>query len=209
MTEFHGLSAVVSRKVMVKPRLQIRYPKLSGLPNRKAEAEMNDRILSLVYGLIRDQGFVRNATIEMTGKFDVPLNEQGLISIVFQNDACPKGEGSGVTVQKSLTMDAWDGRTYRFADLFQPDCDYKSVVDAILKRQIEERKTPELEWGAFRGVGADQDYYLTPTQIVVYGQLLGDTPDASGIAAFAIPHDQLADVADPNGPIGRLIRVAA
>jgi hypothetical protein len=39
--------------------------------------------------------------------------------------------------------------------------------------------------------------------------LLGDTPDASGITAFAIPYDQLADVADPNGPIGRLIRAAA
>jgi hypothetical protein len=209
MTEFHDLSAVVSRKVMVKPRLQVRYPKLSGLPDRKAEAKMNDRILSLVYGMIRDQGFVRDATMEMTGKFDVSLNGKGLVSIVFQNDACPKGEGSGVTVQKSLTMDAWDGRTYRFADLFRPDCDYKSVVDAILKRQIEEQETPDLEQIAFRGVGADQDYYLTPTQIVVYGPLLGDTPDASGITAFAIPYDQLADVADPNGPIGRLIRAAA
>ncbi|PYI57298.1 RsiV family protein [Paenibacillus flagellatus] len=201
--EFRDLSAIVSKKVMIKPRLQIRYPQLSGLPNRKAQTAMNDRILDLTYGLIRDQGYVQDPTKEMTGGYETRLNGNGLISIVFRNDAYSKGAAHGLTVQRSLTMDLWNGNAYRFGDLFPEGSEYKDTIDAILKREIEEREVPVSDIADFRGVGPEQDYYLTPNELVVYYRLYEYTP-----YAFPIPYGDIVDIADPQGPIGRLQPVA-
>lgn len=204
MMEFRNLSAQISKKVMIKPRLQIRYPQLTGLPNRKAQHEINDRILKLVYQMIRDQGYVEDQNKEMTGIYEVMLNENGLISIVFQNYAYAKGAAHGITLQKSLTMDLWDGEDYDFDDLFRDGSGYKAHIDAILKRQIEENDMPILEGKSFKGVGPDQDYYLTPSELVVYFQLYEYTPYAYGFPTFPIPYTEIADIADPEGPIGKL-----
>lgn len=203
--DYRDISATVSTKVMVKPRLRIRYPQLSGLPNRKAQITINNRILDQVYRLIRDQGYVQDPTKEITGGYSVKLNGKGLISILFDNYAYAKGAAHGLTVQKSLTMDLWDGRLYTFGDLFKPGSDYKTKVDAILRRQIEEKEVPIFEHVEFKGVGPDQDYYLTPDSLVVYYQLYEYTPYAYGFPTFEIPFAEIADVADPEGPIGRLV----
>lgn len=202
--EYRDLSAGIAKKVMIKPRLQIRYPQLTGLPNRKAQSIMNDRIMQMVYQLIRDQGYVQDPTKEMKGTYEIALNGSGLVSIVFQNYAYAQGAAHGVTVQKSLTMDLWDGREYRFADLFREDSGYKPKIDEILRKQIEEKEVPIFEFTPFKGVGPNQDYYLTPTELVVYYQLYEYTPYAYGFPTFPIPLSELSDIADPNGPIARL-----
>lgn len=204
MMEFRNLSAKISKKVMIKPRLQIRYPQLTGLPNRKAQHEINDRIMKLVYQMIRDQGYVEDKDKEMTGIYEVMLNENGLISIVFQNYAYTKGAAHGITLQKSLTMDLWDGDDYDFDDLFREGSDYKAHIDTILKRQIEENEMPILEGKEFKGVVPDQDYYLTPRELVVYFQLDEYTPYAYGFPTFLIPYTEITDIANPEGPIGKL-----
>ncbi|GAA3402292.1 DUF3298 and DUF4163 domain-containing protein [Paenibacillus hodogayensis] len=202
--EYRDLSATVSKKVMLKPRLQIRYPQLSGLPNRKAQLRINDTIMQLVYRMIRDQGYVQDPTKEMTGTYEIKLNGHGLISIVFQNYAYSKGQAHGVTVQKSLTMDLWDGREYRFADLFRPDSGYKETIDAIIRKQIEEKDVPIFDMNSFPGVGPNQDYYLTPNELAVYYQQAEYTPYVYGFPTFSIPYADIAGIADPQGPIGRL-----
>jgi len=202
--EFRDLSATISKKVMLKPRLQIRYPQLAGLPNRKAQTMINDRIMRLVYQLIRDQGYVQDPKRQLTGTYEIQLNGDGLISIVFQNYAITPGEAHGVTLQKSLTMDLWDGREYRFADLFREGSDYKEKIDAILHKQIEDKQLPLFDPAAFPGVGPDQDYYLTPTELVVYYPQAVYTPYVYGFPTFSIPYGEIADIADPNGPLGRL-----
>lgn len=202
--EFRDVSATISKKVMIKPRLQIRYPQLTGLPNRKAQMIINDRIMQMVYRLIRDQGYVQDPAKEMTGTYEIALNGHGLISIVFRNYAYAQGAAHGVTVQKSLTMDLWDGREYRFADLFREDSDYKRKIDAILQKQIEEKEVPIFDTVPFKGVGPNQDYYLTPEGLVVYYQLYEYTPYAYGFPTFPIPYSEISDIVDPQGPIGRL-----
>jgi hypothetical protein len=112
-----------------------------------------------------------------------------------------------VTVQKSLTMDLWDGREYRFADLFREDSGYKRKIDAILQKQIEEKDVPIFETTPFKGVGPNQDYYLTPEGLVVYYQLYEYTPYAYGFPTFPIPYSEISDIIDPKGPIGRLLPV--
>jgi hypothetical protein len=189
---------------MIKPRLQIHYPQLTGLPNRKAQSIMNDRIMQLMYQLIRDQGYVQDPTKEMTGTYEIALNGNGLISIVFQNYAYAQGAAHGVTVQKSLTMDLWDGREYRFADLFSEGSGYKRKIDAILQKQIEEKDVPIFETTPFKGVGPNQDYYLTPDALVVYYQQAQYTPYVYGFPTFPIPYGEIADIIAPDGPLGRL-----
>ncbi|MDF2724481.1 MAG: hypothetical protein K0Q59_4156 [Paenibacillus sp.] len=202
--EFRDLKANISKKVMIKPRLQIRYPQVSGLPDRKAQMSINDRIMQLVYQMIRDQGYVEDPTREMTGTYEIQLNGNGLISIVFQNYVYAKGAAHGITLQKSLTMDLWNGREYRFADLFKKDSNYKQKIDEILNKQIKEQDVPIFEFTPFQGVGPNQEYYLTPTDLVIYYQLYEYTPYAYGFPTFHIPYTEISDIIDPAGPIGRL-----
>ncbi|RKN74161.1 DUF3298 and DUF4163 domain-containing protein [Paenibacillus ginsengarvi] len=206
--EFRNLNAVISKKVMLKPRLQIRYPQLSGLPDRKAQTMMNDRIMRLVYQMIQDQGYVQDTGKEMNGTYEVRLNGDGLISIVFQSYARSRGDVNGRALQKSLTMDLRDGREYRVRDLFRQDSEFKPIIDAILLRQIEESDVPISEATPFRGVGPDQDFYLTRSELVVYFQQYEYTPETSGFPTFPIAYSELTDIAAPEGPMARLEPVA-
>lgn len=199
-----NLSATVSRKVLIKPRLQARYPQVSGLPDRRAQAVINDRILRLVYELIREQGYVQDPNRTMTGTYEIKLNEQGLFSVIFQMYGITPGQAHGTTLQKSLTMDLWTGREYRFADLFRPDSGYKEKIDAIIREQITEQQLPLFDPNDFPGVGPNQDYALTPNELIVYYPQAMYTPYVYGFPTFVIPYGEIADLIDPKGPIGRL-----
>jgi len=57
----------------------------------------------------------------------------------------------------------------------------------------------------FRGITVNQDYYLTPKNLVIYFQQYEYTPGYVGIPEFEIPYRTIINYINEEGPIGRLM----
>jgi len=196
-----GRERIVTHK-LVKPRLQVKYPQVAGLKNGLVQKMVNSAILDAVYDLIRKQGYVSNPDMEITGSFETKLHEKGLFSVLYDNYGYAKGAAHGITYQSSQTFNLHDGRLYQLADLFKPGSDYVGRLSEIIRRQFKERDIPMI--AEFKSIRPDQDFFMTEKTLGIYFQLYEYTPYVYGFPTFEIPYVELADILDPEGPVGIL-----
>jgi hypothetical protein len=192
---------VITRK-LVKPRLEVKYPRVEGLKSRFAEQMINNSIMDAVYDLIRQQGYVQNPEMTITGTFETKLHKNGLLSLMYENYGYSKGAAHGMTYKSSQTFDLDNGMEYKLSDLFKYDSNYVQRLSDIIRKQFKEQDIPMLT--EFKSISPDQPYYLTDRAIGIYFQLYEYTPYAYGFPTFEIPFEQVKDIINPEGPIGRL-----
>ncbi|MCZ8515530.1 DUF3298 domain-containing protein [Paenibacillus filicis] len=188
---------------LVKPRLDVKYPKVTGLKNSFVQQMINGAILDAVYGLIRTQGYVQDPTKTVTGDYKVELHEKELLSLLYSNYGYAQGAAHGMTYQSSQTFDLLTGQLYTLADLFKPGSNYVGRLSAIIAKEMKARDIPLLT--PFKEIRPNQDFYLTPKSIVIYFQLYEYAPYVYGFLTFEIPFAEVQELIDPNGPIGRLM----
>lgn len=196
-------SAIISTEYIKDELKDIEYPRVSGLSNAQVERQINQDIRDLVEQMIYEQTPPGSRKTWMTARYQISLNQKGLLSIRLENYAFTPPAAHGYTLVRSLTFDLNTGVIYGFSDLFKPDSNYKEVLNQIIEKQIKEREIPLI--GEFEGVKENQEYYLTPDSLVIYYQLYELAPYAYGIVEFPIPYSEIEDYINPNGPIARLI----
>ena len=107
-----------------------------------------------------------------------------------------------MTKAVSLTMDTATGENYALHQLFQQDDRYREIINAEIQRQIVQRQIPLLE--GFKGISANQDYYVADSVLVIYYQLYELSPYAAGFPYFPIPIYMLSEVIVEDGLLSRL-----
>ncbi|MCZ8523528.1 MULTISPECIES: DUF3298 and DUF4163 domain-containing protein [Paenibacillus] len=188
---------------MVKPRLDIKYPQVTGLRSGFVQQMVNHAILDAVYDLIRIQGYVQDKTKTITGNYHTKLHRHELLSLLYENYGYAEKAAHGITYQSSQTFNLEDGRVYALADLFKPGSDYIGRLSAIIAREFKARDIPMI--AEFKSIAPDQPYFLTDKAIGIYFQLYEYTPYVYGFPTFEIPFAEVKDILDPQGPIGRLM----
>lgn len=196
------IKARIVPQKLVKPRLEVRYPRVSRLPSRAAQTRINHTILDRIYAMIRDQGYLQEPDKEITGTYEIPLNDHGLLSVILDNYAYAKGAAHGLTVRHSPTFNLQSGRVYRLKDLFKPGSDYIRVISDRIKQEIAEKDIPLI--AEFEAIKEDEDFYMTEDSLVIYFQLYEYTPYAYGFPSFSIPYEDLRKIVDPEGPVACL-----
>lgn len=196
-------SAIIKDVQINTPPVKVTYPKVSGLSNPFVQVAVNEKIYALVYSMINEQFKNFENIVEMVGIYEVELNQEGLLSISFENYTYWYHAAHGMTIKRSITLDLCTGETYIFKQLFVPGSDYISRLNEIVKEQITEQEIPLIE--DFETIDRDQEYYLTPNALVIYYQLYRYTPYAYGFLKFEIPYSEISDIINPSGPIARLI----
>lgn len=176
------------------------YPKATNLG--KVEQKINRIIKATATAAIPDYD-PGTSVIEAQSGYTTPLNMKGILSLRFQDYYYPEMAAHGVTKVTSVTIDLRTGYVYRFYELFRPGSNYQAKLTQIIQAQIAARQIPMLK--PFTGVGPREDYYLTPTSLVIYYQPYVYTPGYVGVLEFPIPYNQIADIINPNGPIGRIM----
>jgi hypothetical protein len=197
------LSAAIAERKLERPRLTLSYPYVTGLPNPEAALKINAAIQDQIFRMLRDEGYPRDQNKEFTGSYKIRVNRNGVLSLSVELYDYAQGAAHGMTIVKSLTFDLYSGHSYRFPELFRKGSNYKELINYVVQQQIEARDVPLI--AEFTGVRDDQDYYLSDLALVVYFQLYEITPYAYGIPEFPVPYSYLLAVADPVGPIPRLI----
>lgn len=194
----------VLKRKLVKPRLNVTYPFVTDMGSQLTQIYINKMFRALVDQMILDQGFWQEPNMTITGDFKVRLNQRGLLSVTQEIYSYVKLAAHGLTVQKSLTFDLLSGQQLILKDLFKWDSDYKAYLSQIIKQQIKERDIPLLT--EFKSINDDQDFYLTPDNLVIYFQLYEYTPYVYGILEFKIPYQQLKPIIGKDSPLNRLLK---
>jgi len=197
---------VFTRKLpMSNPNFNINYPIVMGIENTNVQQKVNNRILQLVYKLIRDQigSFSGDGTIlpiqEMMGWYEIKANERGILSISIGNYTYPYRAAHGMTIIKSLTCNVETGEFYELEDMFKPDSNYVEVLSDMIEQQIKERDISLLD--EFKGIQPNQDYYIADKCLVIYFQLYEIAAYVYGILCFPISVYEIEDIIKEGSPL--------
>ncbi|MDF2891203.1 MAG: repeat protein [Clostridia bacterium] len=203
--DIQGTDGVLGR--LIKMRIQsdeydliIEYPYVLDMSNHELQNKINQ--------LIKDQSgtdYKGRPNETFRQDYDVMLNKNGILSILNQSDMYMEGAAHGLSMRSAINIDMLDGKLYALSDLFKANADYKSKLNTIIKKKLADDNIPLLR--EFEGIGDKQEYYLTDKELVVYYQLYDYTPYAYGFLEFYIPYEDIANIIEKKGPIGRMLEV--
>lgn len=199
MANKNNVSAIITDEKLVDQCTDITYPRVSGLKNKAVQAEINELIKAQVYKVLPND----NCQTSTFGKYEVKLNEKGLLSIVLYFYTIREQAANGLNIQKSLTVDLTTGKVYELEDLFKPGSRYRMVLNEIIRQQIQEQGLTLIR--EFNGITDDEDFYLTEDALVIYFQELEYTIHADGTPEFVIPYQRIEHLLRPGSPIFRLL----
>lgn len=203
-----GISAQIEEKRIQQGGINVAYPQVTGLPDQEVQAQINQNIESLVNSMIAEQRkWPDEAGIDifdMDGTYRVEVNKNSILSVYFENYIFPENAANGAYLARSITVDLETGKVYSLRDLFKPGTDYIITLNKIISEQLNERYSDYMI-KEFEGITINQDYYLTPKNLVIYFQMYEYTSRPAGIPKIEIPYRKIINYINEDGPIGRLI----
>ncbi|MEG0799498.1 MAG: DUF3298 and DUF4163 domain-containing protein [Romboutsia sp.] len=130
---------------------------------------------------------------EVFSEYKVAYNKDNTLSIPFTMYEFTGG-AHGMTNIKSFNYDLLTGEEILLKDMFKDGVDYKSVLNSYIKDDIDNTEDKNIYFTGdmgFKGIGDNQNFYISEDGIVVYFSLYEIAPYSSGIPMFTISWDQL------------------
>ena len=166
---------------------------------------LNQAIIDKVSGLFKSQVLVPEQVdfSEVYGTYEDTLNENGIVSILFDMYTYVNKAAHGLSVYDSITFNANTGQIYSFSDLFNPRTNYIAELNRLAQEYIQRNNVTLTS--PFGGVEENQAFYLTPDSIVMYYQVYQYTPYYYGLFKIEIPYNRIRNLLGPLSPINQLI----
>jgi len=194
-------NGALSREVtLVEKKMQYQdnyfsYPRVSGMENTKLQEKVNNIILDAVNKSISCNGGLDRE--RMHGDYEVKLNRDGLVCIVFTNRV--DGGAHDLWSVDAITIDIDKGSLCGLPDLFIENAGFKNKINEFIKKQIAKRNIPVIN--QFDSISDEQKFYLTNKAVVFFFDLYQYTPFSFGIPEFIMPYSELYEEINPAGPL--------
>lgn len=184
---------------------KLSYPIVTNMADKAVESRINQAIIDEVSRLFKNSVLYPEQInfIEILGTYEIKLNEKGLLSILFSIYTYVYHAAHGITIYSSLTFDTHTGRVYKFSDLFTSKINYIPILNDIARKYIE--KNDIMLINEYKGIEPNQEFYLTPDELVIYYQVYAYTPYAYGLFQIPIPYTQIQNLLGPASPVQRLL----
>ncbi len=177
----------------------IKYPVVSGLDNAEAEAAINKAFaahaqtyLEKVQKQAKEFGAPPKdsvITYEIDSGYKITYNRNGVLSILV-TDYEYLGGAHGSSIQTGMTFSLKDGKQIQLGDLLKSNSNYRKDIDKIINAQM--KKNGDLYFkDSFKGIAANQGYYLTDSGITLFFQQYDIAPYAAGMPEFPITFKQV------------------
>lgn len=124
--------------------------------------------------------------------YKVRYNKNGLISLTVMHYIYTGG-ANGLETQAGYTCWLKDGKLLGLSDLMSPNFNYKAAISRVVLKQMKQNKAnyfPEAITG-FKPIKANQSYYISKNNVVVFYGPFEIAPHSSGIPEFKIPFSLL------------------
>lgn len=203
MKQNTSLQAEIAEGKIEENCVEVSYPVVQGLPSRKIQEQINQKILDTVTGMLPRDVQCQHGGDFVSGTYRIRLNQQGLLSLTmfvqwfFYPMAHPEEK------YKALTVDLSTGEVYDFKGLFKSGSRYQKLINEFIENEIKRRNIETI--APFPGVNDLQDYYLTPAALGVFFPIYEFTPRPAGFPEFVIPYTFIRNRIDPKGPLARLV----
>jgi hypothetical protein len=198
--------ALVTDIKVESPVLNLTYPKVSGLKHKSAESSINRYIKKEVNGLLKEEGCGVDGDKKFTGGYTVKLNKRGTLCIIIEVYCHKKGEAKGITFRKYINVSLKDARVYYLEDLFSRKIK-KSKFIGILNEFIHGKLISKgVKSEVFDSIAINQNYYLTEDSLVLCCERSEIDLIDSGFEEFEVPFEDIEDIINSKGPIGRLLK---
>lgn len=199
-------SVELGEQKLMPEKFSISYPFVPNSDNSNIAAAINKSIINEVNELFKEQVLRPEAVDfnEVLGTYEIMVNQKGILSVLFSMYTYVNRAAHGFTAYSSLTVNAETGEVYNFEDLFNPKLNYIPVINELAQQYIRDKDIQFIE--EYKGVTANQQFYLTPDSLVLYYQVYEYTPYAYGLFRIEIPYTKIANMLSPLSPIAKLIR---
>ncbi|WP_405154674.1 PdaC/SigV domain-containing protein [Paenibacillus sp. FSL K6-0108] len=183
-------------KVSIKnAEVDIQYPQVSGLANDKAEAAINKVLKDEANAFVADfkkqtkelGDAAANRPYAFESTYVVTYNENGVLGLVTQRYEDYAG-AHGMTTRSGHTFALDSGKELSLDDVIQNN---KTVRETVSKKVGDQLKARGGYLEGYKGLNKDQDFYVTPTGVVVFFQLYEYTAYAEGFPEFTFTYKEL------------------
>ncbi|OAA90553.1 DUF3298 and DUF4163 domain-containing protein [Clostridium ljungdahlii] len=199
-------SGIMLNTAKISPeKFSISYPFIANPNKDQIINKINTSIINEVSKLFTSQVLFpeRIDFNEILGTYDVMLNKNGLLSILFNMYTYVNKAAHGFTAYSSITLNVNTGQIYNFNDLFNPKIYYVGFLNELAKQYIKNNNITLIN--EYKGITPDQQYYLTPNSLVLYYQVYEYTPYYYGIFEIELPYSKIKNLLSPTSPINALI----
>lgn len=199
-------SVKLSEQKLSPINFSINYPVISNEKEIESLTKINNLIADEVSKLFRSQVLLPEIVDfhDILGNYEVTLNQKNILSILFNMGTYINHAAHGYTKYSSITANTETGQVYEFSDLFNPKVYYTKVLNDLAIQYIKENNIDLIS--EYKGITEDQQYYLTPENLVLYYQIYEYTPYVYGLFKIEIPYNKITNIISPTGPIARLTR---
>jgi hypothetical protein len=174
------------------------YPQVKGMKNSKVEDLVNKRLK------------VKSQIIKVDSKEQLNYSYYGQFAVEFFNDALlvlklaaynyPFGAAHGMPTEVYAHVDLTSGRFYELEDLFKANSEFVQVLSNIIRKQIDNLGPTSGIWlDQYKGIKADQPFYISEDSLNVYFTTYDISPYAYGFPRFKIPYADIIDIIDTEG----------
>lgn len=180
--------------------VDLKIPVISGMKNQAVQNKINSQLAEDAEnfaGQIEKQADEEIPQMKKSGlvvdrytartSYEVTYHRNRLLSIpiMFMQYT---GGAHGLEVKRAYNFDLTNGKNLTLEDLFKPGTDYKGIINAEIRKQIQANPDKYFSGqNGFRGIKDDQDYFLSGDALVVYFQEYEIAPYAAGCPEFKIP----------------------
>ncbi|XJZ27874.1 WG repeat-containing protein [Bacillota bacterium Lsc_1132] len=198
--ELHGGMKIHEEKYKPNKDFLVYYPRLSGLGPKEG---MINQTLKDLAGIKETPPHLQLES-NYLGDYEVPFYKGNLLEIEITGYDYPFGAAHGMPVKKYAHIDLQTGAFYQLKDLFKPGSQYVKVISAIIgKQMISDQTYSYIFPGSYKGIQADQPFFVKSDSLSIYFAPYEIAPYASGFPTFTIPFDEMEDIIDKKGAFWR------
>jgi len=181
--------------------IDIRYPVITGHPDKSIEAKLNKSFEEKVLDLKDMIQKGAEAALEYSKENDVEFqkymaqssfkeryNKNGFLSLTISTFEFTGGS-EGIRATTAYNIDLESGRICQLYELFAEDCDFKKIIDEVMLNTMKQNKDMYFQEAIdnFQGISADQPFYIEKGNLVVYFGVYKLGPLTTGEPEFKVP----------------------
>lgn len=178
------------------------YPQIQGMDNKNVEQVVNNKLKEL--SQVKDIDSDVKLDYSYTGDFSVEFFIKSLAVLQINDYEYHFGAAHGMPTLDYPHIDLISGRFYELKDLFKFNSNYVKVISDIIGNQIkDDDKYSYLFPDAYKGIEANQPFYVDQNNLYIYFAPYEIAPYAAGFPTFQIPFSQLMNIINTQGEFWR------
>ena len=194
--------SVVKERYKPNFNFLIYIPQVKGIKNRRIEKKVNNKLKTLSYfkPFAEDQishNINENDVLDYSyyGTFEVTFFKKDILILSLTGYYYPLGAAHGLSSKITPVINLDSGEFYSLEDLFKVEVDWKSRLNSIIEKMINE--DPQYAYvykDGFKGINEGQNFYFDEDNLYIYFQPYDIGPYAAGFITFKIPFSLIQDI---------------